>query len=95
MSELKPCPFCGTDAVKFDASEENTIGCYHCGIHGHGFESEAHAFNLWNTRPDPLIDKPLVWLTELKNKNADMEDLYCIGINIAVDALRDWLKDNK
>lgn len=41
MSELKPCPFCGTDAY-FDNDQD--CGCVRCGL-------ENFDVDTWNTRP--------------------------------------------
>lgn len=65
MTELKPCPFCGSSLdIFFEDSYKARLGCYcaelrcfRCGasIHGHGNTkevSEDHARHRWNTRAE-------------------------------------------
>ena len=65
MTELKPCPFCGSTLdIFFETSYKAPLGCYwtetrcfRCGasIHGYGKTkevSEDHARHRWNTRAE-------------------------------------------
>ncbi|WP_426577629.1 Lar family restriction alleviation protein [Xenorhabdus stockiae] len=63
-SELKPCPFCGSDNLGsnhyFDSDDKNYIGwidCYSCDARGPEIgwfddfgEAETEAIKLWNQR---------------------------------------------
>ena len=55
MSELKACPFCGSEASLMQVKGAYVvIGCQ-CGMHNHGWDTRADAVEWWNTRaPAPL-----------------------------------------
>jgi len=58
MSELRECPFCGSDRVDYEWCDEFVeVGCRSCGCIGptvHGEDDEdtclRRTFELWNTR---------------------------------------------
>ena len=65
MSELKPCPFCGSKAMArkrltgyISENREKTFGytygviCVHCEAETKFLESETTAKDLWNRRAD-------------------------------------------
>lgn len=54
MSNLAPCPFCGsTETLYFcsNGTESVYVACG-CGADGPAGESDAEACDLWNTRAD-------------------------------------------
>ena len=55
MDELKPCPFCGGDAIihNFKPVHEKRlwyISCHDCGIEQTNYLSEQEAIEAWNRR---------------------------------------------
>ena len=54
--KLKPCPFCGSDAVGISASEMSreisyySVNCNECGARGGLAREEQDAIELWNER---------------------------------------------
>jgi Lar family restriction alleviation protein len=50
--ELKPCPFCGGEAVlRYDAPEDaHDVCCYVCDYHMAAFTEKVAAITAWNTR---------------------------------------------
>ena len=52
MTELLPCPFCGSEAdiVVYGATGEHTVECLECGAEGATEYDEAKAIEAWNTR---------------------------------------------
>jgi hypothetical protein len=61
---LKPCPFCGSDALSVEFDGYISIACGNCGgdwspcFPGAEIESEksfAEAVRLWNDRPEPVM----------------------------------------
>lgn len=60
MSELKPCPFCGSDRVAYIPTEEQNyedhlegfIYCHSCGFSSDVFLDEHIAAGYWNRRAD-------------------------------------------
>ncbi len=57
MTKLKPCPFCGNDAIAHHAMVENDDGeCFivcRCGAGGPECDTEQAAIEAWNTRKEP------------------------------------------
>lgn len=49
MAELKPCPFCGGEAV-LSGSEYTYVYCKKCGAESHGGKSRAKTVEQWNRR---------------------------------------------
>lgn len=62
--ELKPCPFCGGEAVNNFDGECYEISCELCFSGTDWFEIEDVAISAWNRRAEPE-NKPLTW-DELK-----------------------------
>jgi len=56
MCELKPCPFCGSDAGLMAA---HRVSCSQCHAEGPGCNSDAEAIAAWNSRPSPLGERLL------------------------------------
>ena len=57
MTEIKPCPFCGSEA-QFESSFSGGpyVLCVECGAAEMFANNEKHAATLWNTRtPDPSL----------------------------------------
>ena len=62
MQELKPCPFCGGEAVlssgKFDGKETSYVMCKRCSSQGEFFivspkyASDVRAIDAWNRREE-------------------------------------------
>jgi Lar family restriction alleviation protein len=51
MSEkLKPCPFCGSDAVHFRTVISDYVSCDNCGNGTAGYSTKQKALKAWNKR---------------------------------------------
>lgn len=52
MSELKPCPFCGTEARTMYVEDlgEWIAFCYYCGCTMEYYDSEESVIKAWNRR---------------------------------------------
>jgi Lar family restriction alleviation protein len=62
MTELKPCPFCGSEANEYELSERSidcfdalwlykfTVICEKCGCRTDKFNQPAEAIEAWNRR---------------------------------------------
>jgi len=76
MSELKPCPFCGSDNVK---SEEplDVIYCLDCGA------EMATDLGDWNTRP--IEDELHARIAELEVENERLQDAWFVDETICPD----------
>ena len=55
MSELKPCPFCGGEAMHSVCSDKkfHLIECNSCGVETDHHATKYSAFKYWNTRHIP------------------------------------------
>ena len=62
MSDLKPCPFCGGEAVRIDIMDNppnrhvkgfRYFGCRKCAVVSFAGMTEAEAIVAWNTRTYP------------------------------------------
>lgn len=65
MSELKPCPFCGSKAKLMRVGAGRIVKCEGCGV-STSFLADDAAQALWNTRIDR--DELLKIADELENK---------------------------
>lgn len=53
MSELKPCPFCGSDVGEpIECTNGWYIVCDECGTAGLAYDSKAEAIAAWNRRAE-------------------------------------------
>ncbi len=51
MAELKPCPFCGGEARRYNGNIDSYgVVCNKCGAKVYGYASKASATKAWNTR---------------------------------------------
>lgn len=61
MTELKPCPFCGGNAVVMNMGYPHWIYCEKCGakVHGGVFGDVSASVDAWNrrTRKDEQINE--------------------------------------
>lgn len=57
MIELKPCPFCGGEARRFESKTfGHGISCKKCGIKTDYWASKGAATKAWNRRADDATD---------------------------------------
>jgi len=72
--ELKPCPFCGNDAVYLRfIMQEADVYCQVCEANGPVKENDAQAIAAWNTRTD-LIPDPHAIARAALEKAAEIAD---------------------
>ena len=56
MSELKPCPFCGGEAMVFGYHDVFwEAECLRCHGAAGNYETKAEAIDAWNTRADSIV----------------------------------------
>ena len=72
--ELKPCPFCGGKAKikKDDEGNHFYVLCKKCGTKSISTANETEAIDLWNMRPDKLINCPCCnhsYINTIKTRN--------------------------
>lgn len=66
MSDLKPCPFCGRQAIELKAGEM-LYGCAMCNVY-------RTSRNLWNRRADLAPDADTVKYGSQRNPKVDRRD---------------------
>lgn len=77
MSELKPCPFCGSEKVKvYDHFWKYSVNCLDCGTSTGISDIEKEAIEKWNRRPGP--EKPKVKTIPLSSLK-DSDYVWIIG----------------
>lgn len=97
MSEkLKPCPFCGGQAIVGGAGKGNWIGCINseCFAQTRVFWNEREAINAWNTRTtdENLTDTVDAIIEELESATADCDEYGdLIYLDTAVDVVKEYL----
>lgn len=71
MSELKPCPFCGSENVQITSTNDKYFGlCRNCASGTGLWDTEKEATEKWNSRPEP--EKPKVKTIHLSSlKDSD------------------------
>ena len=53
MAELKPCPFCGGEARRYEGkTDSHGVTCKKCSCKVFGYASVAAATRAWNRRAD-------------------------------------------
>lgn len=72
--KLKPCPFCGSDDVKYIPRIASFVKCKNCLTEGPAANSEAEAARLWNDRAGD-VDQPEI---EYPTFSADGSKLFVI-----------------
>ena len=94
MSDLKPCPFCGSEARLLDDTSHSTavwVGCATIGCFGHDQweETEAEAIAAWNRRaamPEvEALRAEVEWLRHQINEASDPSFIFG-----AMDNVHDW-----
>jgi Lar family restriction alleviation protein len=74
MSELKPCPFCGSESAEAErAFGFYWIGCHNCGAKGGSDLLKEKAIEAWNRRADD-IDIP-IYDKETRHENCTVQIL--------------------
>lgn len=53
--ELKPCPFCGEEAILAETNDEVLVECCNCYAHTGLYCSEQEAIDAWNSRVKPTF----------------------------------------
>jgi Lar family restriction alleviation protein len=66
MSELKPCPFCGSTDIKLHDEISHAVWCQECFAEVPSIDIES-AIKLWNTRP--IEDALTARIAELEAEN--------------------------
>ena len=89
--ELKPCPFCGKNAVvnedKCDGSKFYSVSCENCGVSTGCSENKQRMIDDWNRRNDKLLPCPycggngLICQTEAEGKTYFMVACEDCGVN--------------
>lgn len=81
MSELKPCPFCGSTNIKLHDEISHAVWCQECFSEVESIDIES-AIELWNTRPieDALqarIAELEAYIDELENPQSIQDACIC------------------
>lgn len=75
VEEIKPCPFCGSDAEsEYAMQDRNTHGvyCIGCEASMDGFDFQEQAIKAWNTRHQPLVESAC---REIAAQSEDIREL--------------------
>jgi hypothetical protein len=89
MSELKPCPFCGSKDI---GGGSGIVNCYNCGTETRKFTGTDIAVLFWNDRSDSEDTKELV---ELRKANAGLEKSVTTSTSVMISLQEDNLKLEK
>lgn len=77
MSELKTCPFCGSDNMSTEVLNSTVVKCLDCSAEGPISFSVTEAIELWNTRSSNLrtlkVDVSVIDAEPI----ADLIDIVC------------------
>ena len=93
MSELKPCPFCGSGAIEVCAWETSTdISCLDCDYTIKCCDcDEEDAVDYWNTRPaEDAKDKEI---ERLKKQLSDSADEGYVGFMLGIEQMKKKLAE--
>lgn len=64
-TELKPCPFCGGEARRYEGqSRYHGVSCRKCTCNIYGYASRSAATRAWNRRTDTI--RPFTFDTKFK-----------------------------
>lgn len=90
MSELKPCPFCGSDQDVYWSDAVSYIACGRCGALGPDGDDEAEIARLWNTRPE--VERLTAELKEAKHYGNRQLLTKCGELELVSEKLRTALQ---
>ena len=97
MSDLLPCPFCGSDVgITHIYDGEEVISCYGCGM-GMRDDTPKLLANKWNTRADHIPDTSKMMWISVDDRLPDNLDavLLCVeGMEWPVVGIYDAVKEN-
>lgn len=80
--ELKPCPFCGSENVRFE-SEKHAVVCMRCKARGCVAPTEEMALDMWSDRVGDSHDEAAAaW-----NSRADAKELV-VRFNVSDEQVR-------
>lgn len=70
MTELRPCPFCGSSDVAVEhasgSGSYRAVWCYQCESQGPSKRDDDAAAYAWNRRPESETREPDGWVTALE-----------------------------
>lgn len=80
--ELKPCPFCGSNNVRFEI-EKHAVVCMHCKARGCVAPTEEMALDMWSDRVGDSHDEAVAaW-----NSRTDAEELV-VRLSVSDEQVR-------
>jgi Lar family restriction alleviation protein len=89
--KLKPCPFCGGEAIMGNAYDVYWITCKHCKASSMSFHTSKQAIEAWNRREpiDKIVEQLEEKATEAGEWYNNYEDSYYEGKE---DGIRDAIE---